>query len=255
MADHVPTNLRTLRILEILGNSDQPMTATEINSQLGLPKQTIHRLCATLEAEGYIAHPGNTRKYIPARRLRQMATGLLFASNNHIARHQVLMEVARRTRETVNFVVPVETGMSYIDRVETDWPFRIQLPVGSSVPFHCTASGKTYMASMPPKARAKFVDALQLDRLTAKTHVTAESLLEDLKRIAKRGFAVDDEEFMEGMVAIAVPVREPNGKYLASLAFHGPVQRLSIGQALERKEALFHGAARLSEILLEETEA
>ncbi|MEO0910622.1 MAG: helix-turn-helix domain-containing protein, partial [Pseudomonadota bacterium] len=50
----IPTNLRTLMILEVLGKSDKPMTPTEINAHIGLPKQTIHRLCNTLEAEGFI---------------------------------------------------------------------------------------------------------------------------------------------------------------------------------------------------------
>jgi len=81
----------------------------------------------------------------------------------------------------VNFVIPQETGMHYLDRVETDWPFRIQMPRGFNVPFHCTASGKTFMASLSKSAREKFIAGLSLKEHTQNTHTTADSLLKNLK--------------------------------------------------------------------------
>lgn len=226
------------------------MTATEINAELGLPKQTIHRLCATLEAEGFLTRQGNSKRLLPARRLRALGAGLLFASRSHIARHQVLQNVARQVRETVNFVVPEDTGMSYVDRVETAWPFRIQLPIGTNVPFHCTASGKVFMASLPPKARRAFVGSLNLQQLTKKTLTDPEALLADLAQSAKRGYALDEEEFMDGMVAIAVPVQDGKGRYMASLAFHGPSQRISVAAAVARTDVLQDGARRLRDAVL-----
>lgn len=225
------------------------MTATQINDQIGLPKQTVHRLVATLEAEGFLMRDPDGKRYRPSRRLRMMGAGLLHASRFHIARHQILIEVAAQVKEAVNYVVPEETGMHYIDRVDTDWPFRIQLPVGSNVPFHCTASGKAFMSSMSRGARERFVAGLTLDALTEKTHVTAESLLEDLKTCAKRGFTLDSEEFMTGMVAIAVPIKDIQGRFVASLAFHGPSQRLDIETLISRKDVLLDGAAKLQAAL------
>lgn len=247
--DRIPTSLRTLLLLETIGASGRPMTATEIGSELGLAKQTVHRLCNTLESEGFLTRQANTKRYMPARRTRGIASGLLFSSRAHIARHQVLEDVARQVGETVNFVVPEATGMSYLDRVETDWPFRVQFPVGSNVPFHCTASGKTFMAAMTPKARTAFVHALSLEARTDKTHVTSESLLKELKETARRGYALDNQEFVDGMIAIAVPIRDPQGRFAAALAFHGPVQRLSIDDAVRRKDVLTEGARRLTEVL------
>lgn len=250
--NRIPTNLRTLMILEIMGRSESAMTPTQINAELGLPKQTVHRLCTTLESEGYLVREADGKRLRPSRRLRLIANGLLHASRYHITRHQILIDVANKVQETVNMVVPEETGMNYIDRVEADWPFRIQLPIGSNVPFHCTASGKAFMASMPKSKREQFIAGLKLERLTEKTHLTAQSLLEDLKLTRKRGYAIDSEEFMDGMVAIAVPVTDVNGRFVASLAFHGPIQRLSIEDMESRKEHLFEGAEALSTALFED---
>lgn len=233
-SERIPTNLRTLLILEVVASSDTPLTPTQINAQIGLPKQTVHRLCATLEAEGFLMRSARGKALQPSPRLMRIGTGLLQAGRFHTARHQILLNIAAEVRETVNYVVPQETGMHYLDRVETDWPFRIQLPVGSNVPFHCTASGKTYMASLPPATRRAFVAGLDLSRQTSHTLTDVDEMLAELKQIAERGYAIDNQEFVEGMVALAVPVNDPEGRYVASLAFHGPLQRLSIDTLLSQ---------------------
>lgn len=247
--DRIPTNLRTLLILEILGQSDEAMSATEINTHLGLPKQTVHRLCTTLEKEGFLTRQGNGKRYSPARRLRELGLGLLSNSRLHAARRQILEDLAREVGETVNFVVPRDTGMSYLDRVETDWAFRIQLPIGTNVPFHCTASGKCFMASMAPKARKSFVQSLTLKRLTEATHTEAPGLLKELAQIAKQGYSLDREEFLDGMVAIAVPILDPKGRFFAALAFHGPTQRISLQDAIDRKGIMQASAQRVCDVV------
>ena len=245
----IPTNLRTLLILEVLGNSGVPMTPTEINAHIGLPKQTVHRLCKTLEKEGYLTRQPGEKRLRPGRRLRALGTGMLHGQQLHIARHQILQNVASQVRETVNFVIAEEAGMRYVDRVDTDWPFRIQLPIGSNVPFHCTASGKTFMATLSRAAREKFLSSLSMKKLTPNTIVSPSRLSTELELIADRGFSIDNEEFMEGMVAIAVPVTDPNKRFVAALAFHGPTQRITIDQAIARKDILLEGAQNLKQAL------
>jgi len=251
----IPTNLRALRLLEAVAEAERPLAPAELGRRLALPKQSVHRLCASLVAEGYLVSEDGGRRLGPGRRLRAIASGLLFASRFHIARHKVLEQVAAAFGETVNFVVPEDKGMTYRDRVETDWPFRIQLPIGTHVPFHCTASGKTFLASLAPRARAAMVAALPLERLTPRTLTEPEALLAALARIAEQGYAVDDEEFFEGMIAVAVPVRDAAGRYVAAIAVHGPTQRLSLADALARREVLTDAAARLGASLFREPDA
>ena len=151
--------------------------------------------------------------------------------------------------ETVNFVVPEDQGMSYKDRVETNWAFRIQLPIGTHVPFHCTASGKTFLATLPKAERRRLVGVMKLDAMTKNTITDPEILMKELRQIARQGYAIDNEEFMDGMVATAVPVRDPSGRYVASLAFHGPVQRISYAAAVEQAEDVKASAEKLERVL------
>lgn len=245
----IPTNLRTLLILELLGRSSTPMTAAEIGRELGLPKQTIHRLCNTLTQEGFLVQ--DTGGLRPGRRVREMATGMLHASTSHIARHQILTRLAEQTGETVNFVVPEADGMSYKDRVETDWPFRVQLPVGSHVPFHCTASGKTYLASLKKRDRLRIIEARQLTARTANTTTDPDRLMEELRVVSRRGYALDREEFIEGMAAIAVPVCDGDGRYMASIGVHGPVLRYSADRAEGFAPVLEAAAADLASVMMD----
>ena len=236
-------------IMEVIGLSDQALTVTEINQHVQLPTQTVYRLVKTLETEGFLLREGSSNRFRPSRRSRLIGAGLLHASRVHITRHQILLDVAAEVKETVNFVVPEETGMHYLDRVETDWPFRIQMPRGFNVPFHCTASGKTFMASLSKSAREQFVAGLRLNAQTPNTHTTAESLLKNLQLSAKRGFALDEEEFVEDMVAAAVPVTDHKGRFVAALAVHGPKQRLSIAQATDYVGCLQNAADRLTQAI------
>jgi DNA-binding IclR family transcriptional regulator len=248
----IATNLRMLLILEVVGNSDRSMSPTEINKGLGLPKQSIHRLCATLVSEGFLAYDSSRKRLRPALRLRKMASRVLYSSSLHIVRHQILEEVAATVGETVNFVVPEEKGMSYLDRVDTDWPFRVQLPIGTHVPFHCTASGKTFLASLPDKKRSVLLDSLQLERHTDKTITNRERLAVELREISRNGYALDREEFMEGMMAIAVPVVDNESRYIASIAFHGPTVRLDEQTLLSHRRYLSNAARRLANVIIEE---
>ena len=120
--------------------------------------------------------------------------------------------------------------MSYKDRVETNWPFRIQLPIGSHVPFHCTASGKTFLSSRRRAERKQLVETMTLTASTANTLSQPDDLLRELNMIARRGYALDNEEFIDGMVAIAVPVRDSQGRYLASIGVHGPRAAVFAGE-------------------------
>lgn len=226
--DRIATNLRTLLILEVIGTSGEPMTPTEINQSIGLPKQTIHRLCATLVEEGFLVYEPNGKRLRAARRARMLGAGLLHSSRDHMLRRQILLDLAMKTGETINYVVPEDDGMSYLDRVETGWAFRVQLPIGSNVPFHCTASGKTFLASLDTRKRKAFAHGLALERKTPKTITDPDALLTELAAVSKAGFAFDNEEFMEGMVAIAVPVTDEAGRFLAAIACHGPNVRLSL---------------------------
>lgn len=247
----IPTNLRLLLVLEAMAEAGVPVTPTEVNQTLGLPKPTIHRLFTTLEAEGFIQREIDGRGYSPGRRMRKMSVGILSSLRIRTARLAILARLAEDIGETSNIAIPDRDAMVYLDRVETKWPLRIQLPVGTRVPFYCTASGKMYLSSLDRRHLRNYALSAQLDPHTDHTITDPDALIAEALEIRDKGYATDNEEFMDDMIAVAVPIQDGNGRLVSTLSFHAPVQRLSLADAVGHVDRLRASAERLSDLLSE----
>lgn len=244
----IPTTLRLLLVIEELAKAGRPLTPTEVNAVLNLPKPTIHRLFATLEDEGFLVRDVGGRTYAPAPRLRRIAGGILSSEDIRLAQRAILSRLSGEIGETCNIAVPDGDAMRYVERVETEWPLRIQLPIGSRVPLYATASGKMYLAGL---RRAQIERYLANETLTAHTPATLtdpETLLSEIRRIRRRGYALDAAEFMEDMIALAVPIADADGRLMATLSLHAPTQRLDTDTALAHLPRLQEAAVALAEL-------
>jgi len=141
--------------------------------------------------------------------------------------------------------------MVYLDRVETKWPLRIQMPIGTSVPFYCTASGKMYLSSLLPSHLERYLATIKMDARTPSTMTTVDALRTEIDATRKRGYATDNEEFMENMVAIAVPIRDDQGRLVSTLSIHAPDQRVKLQDLVAHLPLLQSAASELSELLLQ----
>ncbi len=248
-ANRIPTNLRMLMILEALAGSDRPLTPSELGDEIDLPKPTLHRLCSTLEAEGYLIREQRTGRLMPSRRTRAMATGLQKVSRMHIARRMVLKSAASELKETCNIAAPGVGGMTYLDRVDTPWPLRFQLPVGTEVPFHCTASGKLFLSSFSDAELIPLLGAIELTKEGPNSITEMDRFLEEISAIREAGYSWDDQEFMTGMVAVSVAITDKLGRFDCAIAVHGPLQRISLDDARGYLPTLRDAAKRISDIL------
>jgi DNA-binding IclR family transcriptional regulator len=246
----IPTNLRLLLLLEEIARVGVPLTPTAANEMLGLPKPTIHRLFHRLEEEGFLQRDIDGRSYSAGQRLRKMSVNVLSSSRLRTVRLAVLNALTEDVGETCNLATPDREGMVYLDRVETKWPLRIQFPVGTIVPFHCTASGKMYLSSLAPHLLAKYLSAATLVQHSSKTFTDPAALQAEIEKTRARGFSKDAEEFMEGMVAVAVPVYDDLGRLMSTLSLHAPTQRVSIDVLEGHLDRLKSAAADLSELML-----
>ncbi len=243
------TSLRNLLILEALALSSRPMTVMELNASLHLPKPTIHRLVATLEEEGFLIRHIDRRSYLPGAKLRQMMLGVMRLGPHNLAQLELLIRRNERIRETCNLSIPDTDAMIYVDRVETQWPLRIQLHVGSRVPLHATSAGKVFLAHMAPELLDRFLATAQLQAYTANSITDPAQLRQQLDRIRDQGYSTDNEEFVQGMIAIAVPVPGQDGDLAATVSFHAPHQRLTLEQGLTHLDDLRNAAGALSQVI------
>ena len=151
--------------------------------------------------------------------------------------------------ETCNIALPDGLQMIYAERVETKWPLRIQLPIGTRVPIHCTASGKLYLSSLAPTVLDRILRSIELTVHTARSIVCAEHLEAEVAKIRTRGYSTDDEEFIDGMVAVAVPIADQKGRFCAGLALHGPKFRTTLHMATDKLGALRRAARQIEDLM------
>jgi len=240
---------RALAVLEGIAGAERPVSASELNGALDLPKPTLHRLCQALERDGFLQRELDGRRLQPGPRLTRLALQVIAGASRQAERQAVLQAVSAEIGETCNLVVPDRTSMLYLDRVETHWPLRLQFPIGAHVPLHCTASGKLFLSSLPAARRKRLIGLLPLQRCTAKTLTDPAALDAALKRIRREQVGSDDEEFIDGMVALAVPITDPDGRLAACLALHAPRQRMTLPAARKHLATLRQAATRLSALL------
>ncbi|MEP5758536.1 MAG: IclR family transcriptional regulator [Litoreibacter sp.] len=242
----IPTSMRMLVVIEELARAGVPITPTEANAQLCLPKPTIHRLFASLEAEGFLQRDIDGRSYAAGWRLRSLSAGVLSSLRIRTARQAILRKLSREIGETCNIATPDRDAMIYLERVETEWPLRIQLPQGSRVPFHCTASGKMYLSTLAPNHLQRYLNAMTLDARTPKTITQEAAFLEELDQVRTQGFALDREEFMTDMIALAVAIKDPHDRLMSTVSFHAPTMRFTAEKALGFLDALRDSANELA---------
>lgn len=239
-------SIRVLEVLEVIGEMGRPVSASDIEASSGLPKATVHRLCNLLLDEGYLRRDITGRGYEMGARFTRLALQAFSNQGRRAERHAILENVAREIGETCNIAVPTMTTMLYLDRIESEWPLRIQLPIGSKVPLYCTASGKLYLSSLSPVRRERLIDRLELEPRAPNTITDKKALLAALDAISETDIGTDNQEFIPGMVAAAVPIRDKSGKLLATMATHGPVVRMSFEDALGHVEKLRRAAQAVS---------
>jgi IclR family transcriptional regulator, acetate operon repressor len=240
---------RSLRLLALLAQTGRVMSLAELAAGLDLPKATAHRICTQLLEAGFLARDLDQRSYGIGKALRQMAFDVLNHGVGRGARHAVLDGLVREVGETCNFTTLDGAAVLYLDRVEAHWPLRLTLEVGSHVPLHCTASGKLFLAHLPVARRNALLGALSLEALTRNSITDVRALQAECDSIAARGYSTDREEFMAGLIAVAVPVRDLRGDVRAAIAVHAPTARMSLEDAVSRLPALHAAAVRMSHYL------
>ncbi|MCC6468992.1 MAG: IclR family transcriptional regulator [Alphaproteobacteria bacterium] len=238
---------RTLAILEAVAVAPRPRAASDVAATLGVPKPTVHRICLMLEREGFLRREPDAKRFTVGPRLTHLAQGGLRAAARLGARHAILEGLSREIRETCNLGVLDDRSVVYIDRVEADWPLRLHFDAGSRVDPHCTAMGKLFLAYMPEGDRRRLLDALPLTRYTPKTITRRPALERELARIRRTGYSVDDEEFLLGVVCLAVPILGGEDEVIAAVALQAPRARMSLADAVRHLPRLRRAAARYAE--------
>lgn len=246
------TTPKLISVLELVAAQEHPVTLADVAAAADAPRPTVHRWLAALTDAGLVQRAPDGRHYELAPRASQLAFSILANRPGSAVRHDILKRIAHDVGESCNLTVLHGLQVTYIDRVEAVWPLRITFQRGSQVPAHCSASGKLFLALMTPAKRDALLDSSALERFTDNTLSDRDALARDLKAIRKQRYALDKEEYLPGLVCLAVPIVQRIGRVrscVAALAIQAPVARLSSESILVNLSKLRAAAQALAATL------
>ena len=247
-----------LRLLECFGEREE-FGLTELAARVGLGKNTAFRALATLVVHGYLEQDEENGPYRLGPAALELAHRLAGGQALLRRARPVLEALARSLGETSHLAVLRDFEVVHLDGEPADRPVVAGLRLGRRAPAHCTALGKVLLAHAAPELREAFdreVVAAGLPAFTRATITDRSKLFEELRAIPHRGFALDLEEWSEGLTCVAAPVQDRTGAVVAALSISGPAFRNDAPDLLvHHAPELVRAAGRLSAALGAPTEA
>lgn len=237
---------RGLRVLEATAANGGSGRLSEIARKTALPRSTAHHLLRALVEFGYLVQDGGARPYKLAPKLFRLTRRSWTKEQLAEISMPFLDELSRRTGEGTSLAILRDGVVTVVAKRESEGPVRVVQEVGGIRPIHCTAVGKALAAWLPAGELDGIIGRTVFERKTAKTITAPAAFRRELARIRATGFAIDNEEHIEGIRCIATPIRDHSGEVRAALCIVGPKSRLLQRRFAELRKSLAAVAADLS---------
>jgi DNA-binding IclR family transcriptional regulator len=216
-----------LNVLEQFQGKKAELGITELSQNLGLHKNNIFRLLATLENRGYIEQNKINEHYRLG--IKSLELGRAFLSHTGLIKVAVqkLEELSNKVNETVYLSIMKKQQVLFIEDWEAKRALRVASRIGERLSPLCTATGKVFLAYASEEQRKSIIDANEFIKYTDNTIMTEEEYVKELAEVEKNGYAIDNQEKDLGVICIAGPIFNYNNDVVASISISGPSIRLT----------------------------
>ena len=242
-----PVVVKAFAVIEVILAASRPLSLPELADALGRPKQTVHRTARQLEQYGFLYREPLRDRYAIGPKLFEVSKDVMGWYMRYTPRHAALGRLVAQVAETCNIGILDGDTVLYLDRVESNFPLRAELHPGSRVPLHCTGLGKLFLSYLPSRTRKRVIDRIDLKSFTARTIVDPDDLEKDCAATRARGYSVNNEEYHEGIISVAVPIHGDGDQVISGLAVHAPAARMDIDAAIAMVPILKQFAVELSQ--------
>lgn len=221
---------------------------SEIADHCGLANSTVHRHLSTLERRGYIVKENG--RYEIAIRFLKLGEYAKARRKVYQLVEPAINELAESTGELVQFVSYENQHALYVESVAGDHAVRTDPDIGECVPLHATAAGKAILAYLPEDEVRDLIALRGMPRLTENTITNEKELLEELELIREREYSTNDEEQIQGLRAVGVPIKKTanGGHAIGAISIAGPIRRLGDERFHEEFPDLLQGIANEIEL-------
>jgi IclR family KDG regulon transcriptional repressor len=217
---------RSLDILEALANSDRPMGVSELGKQLGLHVATTHGILTTLLSRGYVEQEDETNRYRLGYKFYQMARLYINKCDLHQVALPHLHDLRSALGERVSLAALRNFEIVFLIVLDSYHLLRLKPSVENSTHVHCTAIGKVLLAFQTTSYIDCYLENMELLRYTPNTICDKDAFLQHLDEIRVKGYALNEEEEIEGVFGIGAPVFYSNGFLAGAVSTAIPTERL-----------------------------
>lgn len=236
---------RAMQILSCFDDERPERGVSEIADIVGLHKATVHRIVVTLLNGGYLERTVDGEKCRLGLRLAELGLGVVRRLDFRREAIPYMHALSERFGESCDLSIFTRGESLYVEVVQSRHALRITARPGQRLPSYCTANGKVFLAYLRPDELKPILNS-PMKAYTSKTITSREKLLEQLQVIRAQGYAVDDEEFEDGVRAIGAPLRDSGGNVIAVLGMPGPASRIDGQRVPEIAAALMEAANSVS---------
>ncbi|WP_315810164.1 IclR family transcriptional regulator [Pseudomonas sp. C9-3] len=214
-----------LAVLRAFNARSRTMNLAEVAEAANITKSSAQRMIHTLEALGYVCKHPQTKRFQLTPQVMEIGYNYLAADTLVDVANPFLAELAQTTGETTNLTEPVRTDMLYVARFVGPKFIPIHLPIGSRIPMYCTASGRAFLSALSDDEVLELLRDSDLSSHTQYTRTSLEEILAEIAKIRRKGYAINSEELFLGDMAVAAPVRNSQGRPVASVHVVAPTSR------------------------------
>jgi IclR family acetate operon transcriptional repressor len=239
---------KALAVLDAVSDQPQAVGLPDLAARLELPRQTVHRLLGQLERAGLVVRDPSRERYSVGPRLAELSFATLRSLNQAAPIRSILQDLVDEIGETCNVGVLDGLDYVYLQRIECDWPLRLHVEIGGRMGAHCVSGGKVLLANLDAKLRQRLLRNRKLKPSTPHTLIRVAELEAELAKIRERGFALNNQENMDGIVGAAVPIIDPKGNVLAAVGLQGPLPRLTLKACERFVPRMRHAAERIARV-------
>lgn len=218
--------VKAVWVINTLADAGQSLSLSQMSAKLQISKSTLHGIVSTLVDVGFVVQEQQTGRYRLGTRLFEIGGAICNQWNVRKIAYPLIQQIVAEIDETVHMAVLDGGEVLYINKQESTNSIRIVTDIGVKLPAHCTGLGKALLSGLGMLELQRLIKQKGLTKHTETTITDPDELWKELEKIRRLGYAVDEQEFVEGLRCVAVPIYNHSGEIISALSISGPVSRM-----------------------------
>ncbi len=221
-----------LAILEHMSQMDHPAGVSELARSSNLTKSNVHRLLQSLKKLGYIRQCATSPAYELTPKMWEIGSAYLSHTDIHAAAFDEMHALGRASRETIHLSILDHHDVIYIGKIDSRLPIQAYSQLGARAPIHAVATGKVILAHQQPDDLEDILPET-LEAYTDTTLASKEGLMEELKQVREKGYAINIGEWRTGVNGVAAPIWNASREVNIGIGITGPAERMNTSSLLD----------------------